>query len=340
MATVSVCIPAYNGSRHIAQAIESALTQTYRDLEVIVVDDCSNDGTADIANDYAQIDARVRVMRNSRNLGLVGNWNRSLDFATSDWIKFLFQDDLLHSRCIEVMLQSAEASGGSFIACQRDFVFEYEGEPPESVTDIYFQNRKKAQEVFRSGYLSPSEVALAALERDGLNFVGEPTSVLLNRHVFERIGRFDAGLAQICDFEFWMRAGIHYGIRMVQQDLATFRVHERSTTSLNREQRALPIKELDRIVLLHQFLFDPLYEELRKTLAAHGMTHLLERKFRHACYHARKTVYSASRGEAEAMQESWDRLRTAYPRTGQLPMKWHLWKLLHRAKSLVTTRMS
>jgi len=53
MATVSVCIPAYNGSRHITQAIESALAQTYRDLEVLVVGDCSKDDTSALAGGTA-----------------------------------------------------------------------------------------------------------------------------------------------------------------------------------------------------------------------------------------------------------------------------------------------
>src|SRR5437899_12562971 len=98
--SVSICIPTYNGAAHLAPCLESALNQTWTDFELLIVDDASSDDTVAITEACAARDRRVRVARNPRNLGLVGNWNRCLELAKGTWIKFLFQDDLLSPACL------------------------------------------------------------------------------------------------------------------------------------------------------------------------------------------------------------------------------------------------
>src|SRR3982751_3050681 len=89
---VTVCVPMYNGERYLAECIESILAQTYTDFQLLLVDDCSTDATRSIAESYAAADSRVRLIVNHTNLGLVGNWNRCIELATGEWIKFVFQD--------------------------------------------------------------------------------------------------------------------------------------------------------------------------------------------------------------------------------------------------------
>src|SRR3954470_23195756 len=74
-------LAAYNGEAHIAEAIESLLTQTRSDLAIVVVDDASTDATADICARYAQLDSRVSYARNDRQLGLSANWQRAFELA-------------------------------------------------------------------------------------------------------------------------------------------------------------------------------------------------------------------------------------------------------------------
>src|SRR4051812_30904249 len=71
---ISIGVPAYNGARHIAEALESALAQDYTPLEVIVVDDASTDDTETICRRFAAADRRIRYVRNGRNLGAVANF--------------------------------------------------------------------------------------------------------------------------------------------------------------------------------------------------------------------------------------------------------------------------
>src|SRR6185436_1837830 len=88
---VSVGVPTYRGAAFVGQAIESVLNQTFRDFELIIVDDASLDETASIIGRYH--DPRIRFFRNPHNLGPEGNWNRCLDEATGRYFKLLPQDD-------------------------------------------------------------------------------------------------------------------------------------------------------------------------------------------------------------------------------------------------------
>ena len=91
---ISILIPTYNQEKFIKQAIESALQQTYPNLEVVVCDDCSTDGTWEVVQSIN--DPRLRTYRNSKNLGRVGNYRRLLyELANGDYVLNLDGDDYL-----------------------------------------------------------------------------------------------------------------------------------------------------------------------------------------------------------------------------------------------------
>ena len=90
---ISVVIPAYNAEKTLGRAIESVLAQTYSNIELIVVEDCSWDNTLKIAASYAKKDSRIRVLQNQANLGVAMSRNRGIEEAQGDWIAFLDSDD-------------------------------------------------------------------------------------------------------------------------------------------------------------------------------------------------------------------------------------------------------
>ena len=101
---VSICIPTYNGAKYLRECLDTVLSQTFTDFEVLLVDDQSSDETLSIAQEYAAKDTRIYVKQNEQNLGLVGNWNCCIELAQGEWIKFVFQDDLIAPECLEKML--------------------------------------------------------------------------------------------------------------------------------------------------------------------------------------------------------------------------------------------
>lgn len=96
---VSVYIPAYNGAKFIAQAIQSVLDQTYQNFELIINDDCSTDNTVEIVNSFR--DNRIHFTKNKKNLGLVGNCARCAELTHGVYLKVLNDDDMLMPTAIE-----------------------------------------------------------------------------------------------------------------------------------------------------------------------------------------------------------------------------------------------
>jgi len=277
MTLVSICIPTYNGAAFLDECLNSARAQTHRDVEILVVDDCSADDTVAVAQRHAQQDPRITVSRNSRNLGLVGNWNRCIELARGEWVKFLFQDDLLNLRCVELLLAEGMAQGRPLVACDRDFLFD------DSIADdlrsAYERNRQRV-----NAFLAPSRGASAAQYARQIawllqsNQVGEPTVTLIHRRAFAEFGMFCADLAQICDVEYWARVGGGAGIAYVPEPLATFRVHAGGTSAVNRASKLFRAETLDALVLACRMLDEPMYAELRRHWAEAGLLGSMRRK--------------------------------------------------------------
>lgn len=113
---VSVIMANYNGAAHLTDALSSALSQTVTDIEVIVVDDASTDHSADLADQVAKKDSRVKVHRAVSNGGPGAARNRALDVARGDWIAVMDGDDLMHPRRLEFLLDMAELHQADAIA--------------------------------------------------------------------------------------------------------------------------------------------------------------------------------------------------------------------------------
>lgn len=99
--SVSILIPVFNRADLISETIESALSQTYSDYEIVVVDNNSTDGTWDIIKDYAQSYSRIRAFKNDTNIGPVKNWKRCIDEALGEYGKILWSDDLIEPDFLE-----------------------------------------------------------------------------------------------------------------------------------------------------------------------------------------------------------------------------------------------
>jgi len=106
---VSVIIPAYNAEKTLAEAVRSAQAQTWRDLEILIVDDCSRDATGAIAAALAGEDPRIRCYRNEVNRGVSYNRNFGVAQARGEYVAFLDSDDIWRSDKLERQMRLAEA---------------------------------------------------------------------------------------------------------------------------------------------------------------------------------------------------------------------------------------
>src|SRR3989304_5716279 len=101
---VSLLVPAFNREKLLVPCLDSALAQTFPDLEVVVVDGASTDGTWEVCQRYASADSRVRVFRDEVNTGPVRGWWRCLEEARGTHGTFLWSDDVLRPTFLEMTL--------------------------------------------------------------------------------------------------------------------------------------------------------------------------------------------------------------------------------------------
>ena len=113
---VSVGLPVYNGERYLEEAIESILSQTFTDLELVIADNASTDRTPDICEHYVAADPRVRYTRNDRNFGAAYNYNLTLERARGYYFKWFAHDDVCRPDFIRVCVEALDADPGVALA--------------------------------------------------------------------------------------------------------------------------------------------------------------------------------------------------------------------------------
>lgn len=121
---VSVIMPAYNAEEFLQEAIASVQAQTITDWELLVIDDCSRDNTAQMVEAIAGSDPRVKLLRNEKNLGAAGSRNRGLDIFRGRYVALLDSDDYWYPTMLEKMLARAAQIGADIIYCAYELVDE------------------------------------------------------------------------------------------------------------------------------------------------------------------------------------------------------------------------
>ncbi|EPI6763332.1 glycosyltransferase family 2 protein [Campylobacter jejuni] len=101
MPKISIILPTFNVEKYIAKALESCINQTFKDIEIIVVDDCGSDKSIDIAKEYSKKDKRIKIIHNEKNLGLLRARYEGVKAANSLYIMFLDPDDYLELEACE-----------------------------------------------------------------------------------------------------------------------------------------------------------------------------------------------------------------------------------------------
>lgn len=201
--TVSVIIPAYNAEEWIAEAIQSALDQTYPPLEILVIDDGSADQTAAIAEVFGP---PVRVLR-QENAGVSTARNRGIRSAVGDYIAFLDADDLWHPEKLKLQVNLMEERGYRWATCR-------------SVQFEWVDGKKVTHQL----PLPPEGNILLTLFTSDTMMLPTP-SIIVDRSIFTQVGNFDEGPDGRYgeDIDMWMRIARVFPIGAVQQELVWVR---------------------------------------------------------------------------------------------------------------------
>lgn len=205
---VSVLITSYNREKYIADAIESVLLSTFKNFELIVVDDCSSDNTIEIIRSYEKKDNRIRVFVNEKNLGDYYNRNKAASYAIGKYIKYLDSDDILYAHGLSLFVESMEKyPDAAFGLCSI-----YDTKTPYPVL------------------IEPRQIYLEHFF--GFNhFFRAPGSAIIRRDIFESENGF-SGKRWIGDTELWMKLASKYKLVKIHVDLYWARPHNQQEGSM------------------------------------------------------------------------------------------------------------
>ena len=247
MPRVSVIIPTYNQASYLSEAVESALAQSYQDLEVIVIDDGSTDNTPEVASGFPPGVIYIR----QENQGVSTARNNGIEMAKGEYLAFLDSDD--------IMLEGALQKSVDFLDQHPEAGFCY--------GQVYRMDDKG-----RTLRLIGSRGAKTSCIRDGkeqialMLFRGDitPSTVLARRFCFEEVGLFNTTLHIGEDIDMWLRLAMRYSVGYIAEPLAKYRVHPQSATikgnfeALESSQTAFVKRALDGVE------FGPRYKHLRR----------------------------------------------------------------------------
>jgi glycosyltransferase involved in cell wall biosynthesis len=279
--SVSVCIPVHNGERFIAETVRSVLDQTYRDFELVVLDNASTDGTGAAARSF--VDPRVRVERNPVLLSLPDNWNRAVQLTRAPLVKLLCADDLLHPRCLERQVGPMEADPGlAVVAARRHMIDEH--------SRVIVPRRGLSGLV---GVRTGVEVARRVV-RLGTNPIGEGCNVLFRRADFIAAGGWREERQYIMDLDLWMRL-LQFGEFLgLPETLAAFRIRNGSLSGDNARR----IDE-DQRELAHELGESALFQ-------VRGIDAVIGRLCGPAGRARRRALFAVSRGSSRRREQKLD----------------------------------
>ncbi|MBQ1207610.1 MAG: glycosyltransferase family 2 protein [Lachnospiraceae bacterium] len=212
---VSVCIPAYNNEAYILDTINAVLAQTFTDFELVVIDDCSKDKTAAVVEGVK--DPRVRLVRNEKNLGMAGNWNRCIEEAGAPFVKVLCADDILYPTSLEREMSALAENPDINLVSSDTALIDLEGRQVGAFKRFPVNGRMNGRRLARISLLFN-------------NFFGAPCNNMFRREAALAVGGFDKNFPYILDFDLWLRLACTGDVYIIHETLNGFRLRNDSNT--------------------------------------------------------------------------------------------------------------
>lgn len=237
---VSICIPLYNGSKFIKETLKSVLSQDYPEMEIIINDDCSTDGSVDIVKGFQ--DSRIKVYENQKNYGLVGNWNKTVSYASGEFVKLMCQDDLLCAGAVSRQVELLKKYPSASLSVGNTYVIDAKGH-------VVMKRKRFQKEALVHGK------KYAKLSLLGRNIYAEPPNILYRTKDFFKAGKYDTSLFYTPDWDFGIRLSYLGDVACSNDYIMKFRLSESSETSrLYAKKLAASIRDSDRMIEKHRKL--------------------------------------------------------------------------------------
>lgn len=212
---VSICIPNYNYDLYVGKAIQSAIDQSYDNVEVVVVDNASTDNSMEVISSFKEND-KVKIFENSENIGALKNFNKSFELSKGDYIVFLSSDDMLRPDFVKKCMQVFEKYDVGMVGTEMALIDKDDNILDEEYIPFYDDN-----------YIIPG-IKQAKVFMMGNCFGAN--QVLIKKSVLEKVGLFDSRFEASSDWHLWFRICMQSDIAYLKEQLTTLRLHGNNRT--------------------------------------------------------------------------------------------------------------
>lgn len=218
---VSVCIPVFNTVKYVRQTIESVISQQYPNIEILVQDNASTDGTWELLELLARDHPQIKIKRNQQNIGMSENWNTVIKRAQGDYVMLLSADDLLEPQFLTSCMCAFATNELDIVTTHFWYIYSDDSTSRRieiiSNVDAIYQNF--AFEVLR---LNPFQINFTLFKKHLID------KMMNNRDLFSK--------HLSCDYDLFLRLGVS-GVRMkyLSKPYGYYRIHE-SNTSNNQKR--------------------------------------------------------------------------------------------------------
>jgi teichuronic acid biosynthesis glycosyltransferase TuaG len=240
---VSIVIPVYNAEKYLQECIDSCLKQTYQNIEIIGVDDGSTDNSGKILESYSE---KIKIIK-KENGGTPSALNAGIKIMSGEWFKWLSADDVLYENAIDVLVKEVESQGER----AKSFIFY-------SSYDIIDENSDVVGE-----FIEPNYNNLNSLQRNTIlldHYIGNGSTSLIHRSIFDRYGVFDESIGFKEDYEFWLRCCLinDCSLYLIPHKLAKYRIHETQLTKTKVR------KNLEQVKMIRDYVLNKIPDPTRK----------------------------------------------------------------------------
>ena len=254
---VSIIIPVYNGANYLAEAIDSAIAQTYKNIEIIVVNDGSNDdgATEKVALLYGD---KIRYF-SKENGGVSSALNMGISNMNGEYFSWLSHDDLYKPTKIEIQVKKIQTTN-DIVLCS--------GELMDENANPVFHHKRTLDKV-----LTGTELFEQVLKQYPLNGLG----FLVPKHVFDKVGVFDTSMRYLQDLDMWLRM-MWYDYRFICHSdlLVVTRLHRKQLTNTGKD---LYIKDSNAMAKKHMSLINQInVHEREKLIELYYLFYIMRRQ--------------------------------------------------------------
>jgi len=230
---VSIIIPVYNTEKYLHECINSALNQTYSEIEVIAVNDGSTDSSLNILKEY---DEKISII-DKKNGGTASALNAGIGKMTGEWFKWLSADDVLNENSVEELIKGAKCVGKD----AKNLIFY-------GNLNFIDDNSKIIGEHIELNHNNLTNFEQGVIL---LNSSANSLTSLIHKSVFTKCGLFNEKVGYYEDYEFWLRCVLlfNYKLFLIPEKIANYRIHSQSTSSTKLVYRFEKKREIIDLIL-------------------------------------------------------------------------------------------